>query len=88
MKALKHSYIILVRYYESENPDAIDVIEFEFPEDVARNVDIQNKIMAEYESLADPDRNISVENACDIVAERYGGTWKYLVCNSVPLEIK
>lgn len=88
MKELKYRYIILVRYYESENPDAIDVIEFEFPEDVARNVDIQNKIMAEYESLADPDRITGVEDACDIIAGRYGGTWKYLVYNSVPLEIK
>lgn len=86
----KDMYAIPVRYPESDRPDWVDVVMFHMPHNTPSNINLHQEILEFYQQH-DPeeaDRLTRIESSFDMVANKYGGTWRYLEQSVQPLEVE
>lgn len=87
---LEDRYVIPIRYPESDRPDWVDVIEFTLPHDaLPASTTLEQEILEFYQQYPDAeDRLTKIESSFDIVAVKYGGTWRYLNQSVQPMEVE
>lgn len=78
---------IVVRYYESEHPDQVDVIKFSFPAN-AKIRDLRKELENAWSSVRTGREDVDICAACDIIVKKYGGDYMFPVFDHLPLELK
>ena len=87
----KDQYVIPIRYPESDRPDWVDIVEFTLPHGSRLTSIILQQEILEFYQQHDPDdedRLTKIESSFDMVANKHGGTWRYLEQNVQPLEVE
>lgn len=90
-RAFEDRYIIPIRYPESDRPDWVDIVEFTLPHGSRLTSIILQQEILEFYQQHDPDdkdRLTKIESSFDMVANKHGGTWRYLDQNVQPLEVE
>lgn len=78
---------IVVRYYESEHPDNVDVIRFDFPAS-AKIRDLRKELEDTWNRIRTGNEDADICMACNIIIQKYGGDYTFPVYSHFPLELK